>query len=59
MTESDHSGMAEDRDDESSVHRVSDIPVHSTHYHYHYVTQNKLSYNNNYNNSVRYYHTSI
>ena len=32
MTESDHSGMAEDRDDESSVHWVSDIPVHSTHY---------------------------
>ena len=32
MTESDHSGMAEDRDDESSVHRVSDIPVYSTHY---------------------------
>ena len=32
MTESDHSGMAVDRDEESSVHRVSDIPIHSTHY---------------------------
>ena len=32
ITVSDHSGMAEEQDDESSVHRVSDIPVHSTHY---------------------------